>query len=179
MFRLTVARLHKCISLINWNTTDYLTLLFSLCCSTELFFKTTLHGPHRKHCLLLSCIFLGMFTTPLHSNGNSIFFILDAMIWLWVSKLEFLVLIYISFHSVFLGAKKYPKKGKFPFNQTFVLGLHLLYTVCLACARQVLVTETHFRSKKYRNMNETHKISRNTIMMVHQHNYLALLFLLS
>jgi hypothetical protein len=48
------------------------TWLFTLFCSVEFFFLTSLHWPHRKHCLLLSHIVLGMFTAPLYSNGCSV-----------------------------------------------------------------------------------------------------------
>jgi hypothetical protein len=43
---------------------------FTLCCSVEFFFVTTLHEPHGKHRLLLSRIILFVFTAPLHSNGR-------------------------------------------------------------------------------------------------------------
>jgi hypothetical protein len=45
-------------------------LYFQLLCSVEFFFISTLHGPHGKHRLLLTRIVLGVFTTPLHSNGR-------------------------------------------------------------------------------------------------------------
>jgi hypothetical protein len=46
------------------------TRLFTLCCSVEFFFITTLHGPHGKRRLLLSHIVLGELTAPLYSNDR-------------------------------------------------------------------------------------------------------------
>jgi hypothetical protein len=48
------------------------TQLFSLFCSIEFFFVSTLHGPNGKRRQPFSLIILGVFIIPSHSNGGGV-----------------------------------------------------------------------------------------------------------